>query len=508
MKKYNLIYWLGFLAIVLIYFFTRLQNLTILPVFVDEAIYLRWSQVIASVETLRFIPLTDGKQPLFMWLTVPLLKLISDPLFAGRLLSVFAGLINLVFVGFIFKLINNDKNQQLEPTILNSLVPSLKTLLLGLIYVLVPYHFFFDRVALPDNLLTSLLLISTYFFFLQLRFSRLDLAIIQGAFLGLAWLTKSPAFYFLILLQFFTIIYARSNISKKLVLVSITALVSALIYSILRLGPQFHMIALRNQDYVWPLTEILKHPFDPLLPHFLAYLSVLNYYFLPSLLLLLLIILGLTKLKNKYYLILFFLYLLPTLGVLSTAKVFTSRYVLFGFPYLLIFIYMTILALIPRSKTKLAAGLIFIFAIFSSFKLYGLSKDPGSQKLPTNDIGYLQGWTSGWGIKPAAEYLISRANMGKNVIVGTEGAFGTLPDGLQIYLNQRTRLTAFGLGIGILKVPGKLLEANAFGDDVYLLFNRSRLTLPPEEYQKLELVEKYPKPDGDYLELYRVIVKI
>ena len=55
-------------GLVIIFFVTRLVNLTSIPVFGDEAIYLRWSQVIKNVETLRFIPLNDGKQPLFMWL--------------------------------------------------------------------------------------------------------------------------------------------------------------------------------------------------------------------------------------------------------------------------------------------------------------------------------------------------------------------------------------------------------------------------------------------------------
>ena len=83
-------FFLLFLGISIFYFATRLPNLNSLPVFGDEAIYMRWSQVIKNVETLRFIPLNDGKQPLFMWLVVPLLKYFS-PLIAGRLLSIISG---------------------------------------------------------------------------------------------------------------------------------------------------------------------------------------------------------------------------------------------------------------------------------------------------------------------------------------------------------------------------------------------------------------------------------
>src|SRR4030042_821895 len=74
-------------GILLLYFILRLINLTILPIFADEAIYIRWSQVMRAEATLRFLPLSDGKQPLFMWLTIPFLKIFSDSLFAGRFLS-------------------------------------------------------------------------------------------------------------------------------------------------------------------------------------------------------------------------------------------------------------------------------------------------------------------------------------------------------------------------------------------------------------------------------------
>ena len=70
----------------------RITSLTILPIFVDEAIYVRWAQVMAHEPTLRFLPLSDGKQPLYMWVLMFLIKYFSDPLFIGRLVSVIMGL--------------------------------------------------------------------------------------------------------------------------------------------------------------------------------------------------------------------------------------------------------------------------------------------------------------------------------------------------------------------------------------------------------------------------------
>src|SRR3989344_9242851 len=84
------------LFLIVLYFSTRLINLTILPIFTDEAIYIRWSQIALADQQQRFISLYDGKQPLFVWLNMLTLKLPVDPLIAGRLVSVLAGFASLI----------------------------------------------------------------------------------------------------------------------------------------------------------------------------------------------------------------------------------------------------------------------------------------------------------------------------------------------------------------------------------------------------------------------------
>ena len=64
---------------------TRLTKLTLIPIFTDEAIYLRWAQIALGDPRWRFISLIDGKQPLLIWLFLPFVKYISDPLVAGRI---------------------------------------------------------------------------------------------------------------------------------------------------------------------------------------------------------------------------------------------------------------------------------------------------------------------------------------------------------------------------------------------------------------------------------------
>src|SRR3989344_5504345 len=83
---------LGGTLLLFVALFLRLYKLTLIPVFADEAIYIRWAQVMGAEPTLRFLPLSDGKQPLFMWILMFYVRRLSDPLFAGRILSVLSGL--------------------------------------------------------------------------------------------------------------------------------------------------------------------------------------------------------------------------------------------------------------------------------------------------------------------------------------------------------------------------------------------------------------------------------
>lgn len=462
--------------ICLVYLFTRIYNLTSLPVFGDEAIYIRWSQIIKSVDTLRFIPLTDGKQPLFMWLTAVNLKFF-EPLIASRLISVLAGAGILILLYLIS----------------NSFLPSL-------IYLFLPFVFFFDRLSTADTLLSFFGLFSLYLSLKLAKSPRWDLSMLLGVILGLAWLTKSPAIYFLVL-SISTFVFVNPKNIKKIYFPLLSVIIAFIIYNILRLGPQFSQIALRNQDYVWPLSEILKHPFDPLIPHLKDVLHLYSYFIsLPLLLSPLLYFIFRRKIKfNHLFLIYFAWWILPLIANAAMAKVFTARYILFVIPYLLLCLNY-FLKILFNKKYFLILLIIFIP---NFYRLYQISFYPQNLKLPSTETGYISGWTSGWGIKDDANYLIARAKVA-NVIVGTEGYFGTLPDGLQIYTNQVPQLTVFGVGIDITEIPAKLIDAKNHGDEVYLLFNSSRLKLPSVDISKLTLIKNIQKPDGDSLVLYRL----
>ncbi len=482
-------HFLPLLPILVVYFVLRLQHLQSIPVFGDEAIYLRWSQLIKNVDTLRFVPLSDGKQPLFMWITAVAYKFISDPLLAGRLVSVFSGAFTTSILYLFSLLFFNFRTAVIS----------------GVIYLFLPFVFFFDRMALPDNLLSSFGALSLLFSFLLAKYPRLDLSMILGVVLGIAWLTKSPAIYF-ISLSLVTFIFFQKNNYKKIYYPLLSAFIAFLIYNILRLGPQFSQIAVRNLDYVWSFSEILKHPFDPLVPHLWDVVHLYGQYLSPPLLLLGvlgLILSGKKTVSDKHFLLISLWWILPLFANAIIAKVFTARYILFTLPPLILLLSVGIDYFFLNTKRYFKSfypQIIILVLVLSLniFWLYRISTNPYPVKLPSTESGYLQGWTSGWGIKSASEYLVSRS-LQANVIVGTEGYFGTLPDGLQIYTDSLPRLTVFGVGIDLSEIPSKLVDARNHGDEVYMLINQSRIKLNLNEQEKVILVQSYPKPDGDSL---------
>ena len=485
-QKWAIIFILG---ILLIFFLIRFINLTILPVFADEAIYIRWSQIMRSEPTLRFLPLSDGKQPLFMWLTIPFLKVFTDPLIAGRCLSVLSGLGSLVGLAFLVWLLFKEKRI---------------FLIAAFFYAVVPFFVFFDRLALVDSLLTMFALWLACLSLWLINYQRWDLAMITGMVLGGALLTKSPAIFFALFIPvglLFLSFKKKNNFLRILALWAIVWIFGFGIYNfLLRLGPGFQMIATRNKDYLFSLKEILSHPLDPLKPH----LGDLASWF-PNLLTwpILLLSLGglLVGLKNKFRQTLFLLIwlLIPLLAQSVFAKVFTPRYILFTVWPFLIFaaLFMDWLWSKLKKKNYLLIILLLIIVIPAIRYDWLLLTNPEKAPLPRNlRNGHLEEWTAGQGLKESAEFFKEKAKSSK-VFVGTEGFFGTLPDGLQIYLEGTPNITVIGVGWPVSGVHQSLINS-LVDNEVYLLVNQSRLNLSPQT-SGLVLVKEYPKavwPDG------------
>lgn len=467
-------------------FALRTINLGLWPIFVDESIYVRWAQVMRAESTLRFLPLSDGKQPLYMWILMPVLKFISDPLLAGRLLSAVFGVLGVLGVGFLTQLL--FKNKRLS-------------LISMLIYAVVPYGVLFSRMALVDTMLTTFIIWGVGFFVLSLEKQRLDFAMFSGFAFGFAWLTKSPAMVLLLLLPatFVLTKWSKKNLGYLLVV----WLMAWGMYNILRLGPEFHMIAIRNKDYIRPFSELLKNPMDPLVPHIKGSVEFFWYLFTPVGLILSLW--GAVSGKLNYWrqrLVLAIFWLIPIFAQASVAKVLTARYLLFAIPFAAI-----LMALVVEKKR----WLIFLILGLSLYTNYFILFSPENLPLPRIErAGYLEEWTAGQGIEEVSGYIAEQAKT-KHVLVGSEGYFGTPFSALEMYLNGISNVRVIGVGSWIDKVDTKLIQS-LVDNEVYLVVNSSRFHINKPEEVGLSLIASYPKatpPNGikEYLLFFKLNAK-
>lgn len=485
------------LLLIALYFAIRVPNLTKMPIFADEAIYVRWAQVMRAEPTLRFLPLSDGKTPLFMWTMIPLFKVFDDPLLAGRVLSVLAGVVTVlggIFMGWKF---------------FNKRVG----ILAGMLIVLTPYLVFFDRMALVDSMLAAFTIWSINLCLVMSRYPRLDLAMFLGYFLGSSMLTKPPGMFNLLAapLVLLNLPWRSKDRQKNLIKLSGLLLVAFVfgltIYNILRLGPGFSSLSSRNEDYVHSPATLLRFPPDPFVPHFKSMVEMFYSLFGIPLLMLMITSFGVVLFKkNRIAIIILLWALFPMIVQLSLLQTFTARYVLFSIPPLLVLSAFGFDYILKRFHKGNLLGVILglILLGWPIYFIYSIHFQP-LEKLPLEKKerrGYLEDWTAGYGLKEIAQFLDEKSKDGE-VVVGTEGSFGTLSDGLQIYTNHNRKIIVIG---GMATISAQIRNA-ALTNQTFYVANTS---LDNSLFSaNTELIKVYPKvfsasinPQG--VKLYKV----
>ena len=480
LKKDYLKFLGAFCLVLAVFGLTRFFNLNRLPIFCDEAIYLRWAQIANNDASFRFISLTDGKQPMQTWLTLPLLRLIEDPLIAGRVLSAMAGF-SLLLVGILvaFSFFKDKKN----------------IYFLMFLMAFCPYLIFFDRMALAESLLTLFAFGAFLFSFLLAKNPRLDIALLAGLWIGAGFLVKSQMLIFLLLFPLGAIFIFQKEgfklskpLAKYLLFFLMIIIMVFLIYNIQRLSPWMYRIQQKNSDFVVPLSEALAnlkrfgYNFYLSIQWFWSYLT--PPVFIVSLLGLILLT------KNNFWqgLYLSAWIFVPALGEAFIARFFTSRYLSFLTPFFLLSaayffvkIYQVLTAIIGKKK------IVFFLLLFLIWPIYNINlllTNPEDFPFTSTDKDYIEGWTAGYGVKETADYLKQIARKEK-VVVGTEGTFGLLSQGLEIYLMGEENITVKGYYPLPSLPPQELQEAVQAGKKVYFLVNNT-----PGDFAKEKFVLK------------------
>jgi len=406
-----------------LYFSTRLINLEKFPIFTDEGIYINWAKTAWHDASMRFISLTDGKQPLQTWVTISLLKIFPNhPLFAGRLFSVITGFVSLFFLFCILFFLFNKRVAFLG----------------SVFYIFTPYFLFYDRMALTDSAVNMGFLGILFFSLVLIKYIRLDLALIFGLFSGLALLTKSSTqlFVFLGLLAPITFLFKKEKhwLIKTLnfyLLYCLVIIIAFLIYNVQRLSPYMHYIDIKNTTFLMTKEEFLKAPFSLFWNNFLGVLINIIWesgFVLPIFTLFGLFFLFKKKLSLTFYLFLWFL--IPFLIIASISKVIFPRYLIFFASLMIIFASFFISQLNKKAKIFF----LMIFLISALYFDYKILFDFKNISFPKIDRGqYIEGPPAGWGVKEIIDFSIKKSKE-KPVILMAEGNFGLIGDMLRASL--------------------------------------------------------------------------
>ncbi len=434
-----------------------------------------------------------------MWAVIPFMKFISDPLLAGRVFSALCGLFTTIGIGVAGYILFSNFRLALSASLL---------------WAVIPYAVFFDRMALADGLLAMFMVWTFVFSVLSLRYLRWDLSMLAGFTLGFAWLTKSPAIFAMVLIPAGLLLVEWKHLRGirkvvPLILIGTTFIIGFAMYNILRLGPEFHQIALRNRDYVFPLSEVISHPTDPLIPHLRDAIGF--YLYLVTPLGLGFALLGIAEGGLRHWrqrLILLLWWLVPVISQSFVAKAFTARYLLFTVPFSLILASHGLWHFGDRTQKHFLSltGLILVVCLSLGYD-YLLLTDPQKAPLPRIErSGYMEEWTAGYGLKEAAGQIRSSAASGP-VVIGSEGYFGTPFSAMQMYLNDVSNVRIVGLGT-VLGYPDPKLTSARAENQIFVVFNSTRIPRDPADLG-YEILGSYPKavrPDGsrEYLLLMKL----
>lgn len=402
---------------------------------------MRWAQIALNDASWRFISLTDGKQPLFIWGSMFLMKFISDPLIAGRIMSVFSGLTILIGLWFLsFELFKNKR----------------VAFLTSLLYVFYPFAQVYDRMAMMDSMVGAFAVWALYFTVLLVRKVRLDLAYTLGFIIGGGILTKTSDFFSIYLLPFTLLLFNFKNkfFSKKLfkliLFFAVACVIATALYNVLRLSPFFSTISTKNAVFVYPFSEWIKHPFAFLSGNLNGLINWTVSYLGPYLILVLFSLLSYKKF-GKEKVLLFLYFILPFVALALFGKVIFPRFIFFMTLFLLPLASVALYDMMIFASSKfrnsgsyIGAFILVLFLIYPSFSIYKILTDPLNSPIADADNGqYLNNWTAGWAVDDTINFL-KRESVNQKIFVGTEGTFGLMPYSLELYLIQNKNIIIKG----------------------------------------------------------------
>lgn len=474
-------------GLIFLYFLTRLLFLTKLPIFNDEATYLDWSYRQINLRGEFFHSVLHAKTPLYMWIVGALRKVITDPLMAGRFVSVTAGLLT---VYGLYKLAEELFNKK-------------SAVIIFILYTAIPIFAFFDRQALMESSVSASGIWSFYFFLKLIKNYEYKDAGILGVILGLGYLTKTSAIVFflsvvaLLILEIFRNKKKANRIINNLFILFTIYMITL---SPLLLQPAFWETLGDNKRYIFTLNELVKFPLKQWVENIKNFLIITLLYLNPLILLAGLISiysnLREKKLNSIYALFLFFI---GSAFVIFVSRSATVRYLAPFLPLFLLFPAYLFSDLIKKKKASgiaflslsiIPSSVITLLLIFSPIRYFNLLDNFSKHSQKKDYVTY---WSSGYGFDEVKKY-IEEISKNQKIVVGVRLDAGIPENAVFTYFSDSKRVFPIYLDKRLIK---DFESFECFKSKVPVYFVSRDNHLAGFDKHLIELKRVY-KHEGDY----------
>ncbi|QQG41993.1 MAG: glycosyltransferase family 39 protein [Candidatus Woesebacteria bacterium] len=397
-----------------IYFLSRIVNLTKLPIFNDEAIYLDWGWKSLYTSAGLFYSLYDAKPPLLIWIFGVFENIFNSPLLAGRIVSVMFGFLTLAGIYKIAKNLGDERLARLS----------------SIVYIIVPLFAFFDRQALMESAIAGCGIWSFYFLLRILETKKTKYAVCLGLILGIGIFIKLSAFVFLISVSLI-LIYKKHFKEFALSAISSLIIVSPLFFQKI-----FWTSLNTNNRFMLSIPELLSFPFSLWIRNFSTAVNISFFYLTPFVFIL--SICGIYFLLKRKDRILPTFFLTGFILVLFSGKSLNPRYLSAFFPLISVFCAYTLFnfrkahAILIGSVSTIPTIMITYLLVISPITYFNVMD---KMTVFSQKSEYLTGWTSGYGIPEVVDYL-NQKGKDKKIIAGVRIDAGNPESAVFAYFNN------------------------------------------------------------------------
>lgn len=420
------------LFLCLVYFIVRLPKLTLIPIFNDESIYLDWAWRETHVPGFLYYSLYDAKQPLVMWFFGFFSNFFSDPLYAGRFVSLCLGLLSTIGIYLVGKKYFDKRAGMIA----------------ALLYTVIPIFVLFDRQALLESAITTCGIWSFFFLNRSLQKERsIKSELLTGLVLGLGFFSKSTALLFFVT-TIFVLSYLVYRTKRPTYLERLWTIGGTFLFVILLLiiNPVFWKTLSSNARYVLGVGDLFHFPVGLWLQNIWAFAQI-SFLFLTPFVFILSLGAIFEFIKNKKN-ILFLVWLgIPLTIAVLTLRTPSQRYIVGLLPLFILLATYMLFRLIEKLKT--AGGAITVITFFLALtSVYFLIYRPityfsfFNKITPYSEYGFVDGQVSGYGIAEAVDFL-EKENNKKPVVVTYAENTGNPESALSVYSAKKSIMNGY-----------------------------------------------------------------